>query len=80
MINDEVEFPQLRDGFGYLAVRMVLKNGEVQYALLEKPKHLNRFVVLPEIESDDNQYIILIDDLIRHRIHYIFNIFDHDST
>ncbi|MGB5981559.1 MAG: polyphosphate kinase 1 [Nonlabens sp.] len=77
MINDAVEFPQLRDGFGYLAVRMVLNDDEIHHALIEKPKHLDRFVVLPQIEGDDRQYIILIDDLIRHRMHYIFSIFDY---
>ncbi len=34
-------------------------------------------MVLPQIEGDARQYIILIDDLIRHRMHYIFNIFDY---
>lgn len=77
MINDHVDFPHLRDGFGYLAVRMVMTDESIRYALIEKPKYLNRFVVLPQIEGDDKQYIILIDDLIRHRMHYIFNIFDY---
>jgi polyphosphate kinase len=77
MINDAVEFPQLRDGFGYLAVRMVMKDDTVQYALIEKPKYLDRFVVLPNIDGDSRQYMILIDDLIRHRMHYIFSIFNY---
>ncbi|WP_124981290.1 polyphosphate kinase 1 [Nonlabens xiamenensis] len=79
MIDKEAEFPHLRDGYGYLAVRMLMKDGSVNYALIEKPKYLNRFVVLPQPENDDKQYIILIDDLIRHRMHYIFNIFDYQS-
>ncbi len=77
MINDDVEFPHLRDGYGYLAVRMVMRDDNVRYAILEKPKHLNRFVVLPDIDGDDRKYIILIDDLIRHRMHYIFSLFDY---
>jgi polyphosphate kinase len=77
MINDEVEFPQLRDGYGYLAVRMVMKDETVKYALIEKPKYLERFVVLPDLEGDHRQFIILIDDLIRHRMHYIFSIFSY---
>ena len=77
MINDHVDFPHLRDGFGYLAVRMVMTDNSIRYALIEKPKYLNRFVVLPQIDGDEKQYIILIDDLIRHRMHYIFNIFDY---
>ncbi len=79
MINEDREFPQLRDGFGYLAVRMVMKDGSVQYALIEKPKYLDRFVELPDIDGDEKQYMILIDDLIRHRMHYIFSIFDYES-
>ncbi|MFT7118093.1 MAG: polyphosphate kinase, partial [Flavobacteriales bacterium] len=77
MINDEVDFPHLRDGYGYLAVRMLMTDNSIRYALIEKPKYLNRFVVLPQIDGDQRQYIILIDDLIRHRMHYIFNIFDY---
>lgn len=77
MIDNEVDFPLLRDGYGYLAVRMLMTDDSIRYALIEKPKYLNRFVVLPQIPGDDRQYIILIDDLIRHRMHYIFNIFDY---
>ncbi|WP_167342134.1 polyphosphate kinase 1 [Nonlabens sp. SY33080] len=69
--------PSLRDGLGYLAVRMVLKNETTQYAIIEIPKYLNRFVVLPRLENDDNQYVILLDDVIRHRLHYTFDMFDY---
>jgi polyphosphate kinase len=79
MVSDDVEFPALRDGYGYLAVRMVMKDETVRYAVLEKPKHINRFVVLPDLDGDDRKYIILIDDLIRHRMHYIFSLFDYKS-
>ncbi len=75
IINDDVEFPHLRDGYGYLAVRMEMADGTIKVALIEKPKHLNRFIVLPQIDGDDKNYIILLDDLIRHRMHYIFSIF-----
>ncbi|KEZ93200.1 MULTISPECIES: polyphosphate kinase 1 [Nonlabens] len=79
MVSDESEFPTLRDGLGYLAVRMVMKDSSlpVRYALLEIPKSLNRFIELPSIDGDDKQYIILLDDLIRDRMHYIFNIFEY---
>ncbi|ARN77066.1 polyphosphate kinase 1 [Nonlabens spongiae] len=79
IIKDSLPFPQLRDGYGYLAVRMKLKDGGLQHAFIEKPKHLERFVVLPQLEGDDRQYIILLDDLIRHRMHYIFSIFDYQE-
>jgi len=78
MINDHVEFPSLRDGLGYLAVRMQLKDEKgIEYALIEIPRSLDRFVVLPSLD-DGKQYIILLDDLIRDRLHYIFNIFDYE--
>lgn len=78
MIDGKTPFPPLQDGMGYLAVRMTFKDGKVRHALIEKPKHLNRFVVLPDLE-DGNQYVILIDDLIRHRMHYLFSIFDYQD-
>jgi len=80
MLNEDTEFPSLRDGLGYLAVRMVMKDKTlpVKHALIEIPKSLSRFIELPAIENDHKQYIILLDDLIRDRMHYIFNIFDYD--
>lgn len=79
MLDNNTEFPSLRDGLGYLAVRMVMNDSNlpVKYALIEIPKSLNRFIELPAIENDDKQYIILLDDLIRDRMHYIFNIFNY---
>lgn len=78
MINELVEFPSLQDGLGYLAVRMQLKQGKgIKYALIEIPRSLDRFVVLPSLD-DGKQYVILLDDLIRDRLHYIFNIFNYE--
>jgi polyphosphate kinase len=78
MIDSKTAFPPLQDGMGYLAIRMEFKNDEVRHALIEKPKHLNRFVVLPDL-VDGKKYVILIDDLIRHRMHYLFSIFDYQK-
>jgi polyphosphate kinase len=39
---------------------------------------MNRFVVLPS--DDEKHYIILIDDVIRHNLKSIFNIFDYESV
>ncbi|AZQ44631.1 polyphosphate kinase 1 [Nonlabens ponticola] len=78
MINKDADLPPLRDGMGYLAVRMEFENSEPKLALIEKPRHLNRFVTLPDI-NDGKQYVMLIDDLIRHRMHYLFSIFDYTS-
>lgn len=90
ILNDLDEFPLLKDTSGYLAVKMVMKPKEdasilekmkfkknVRYAVIEIPKTINRFVVLPS--SNDKQYIIMLDDVIRYNLHHIFNIFDYES-
>ena len=78
ILNDLAEFPVLRDTSGYLAVKLVMNtNAEIRYAVVEIPKTINRFVVLPAV--DDKQYIILLDDVIRHNLSNIFNIFDYKS-
>lgn len=91
ILNDLAEFPLLKDTSGYLAVKLVMKTEEktkllglvkpkpeVRYAVIEIPKTINRFVVLPS--NNDKQYIILLDDVIRHNLASIFNIFDYKSV
>jgi len=89
MLNDLVEFPLIKDTSGYLAVKLVMHNNksglisqilndkEIRYAIVEIPKTINRFVVLPS--NSDKQYIILLDDVIRYSLDHIFNIFDYES-
>lgn len=90
ILNDLDEFPLLKDTSGYLAVKLVMSPTEnssilekikvkkdIRYAVIEIPKTINRFVVLPS--SNDKQYIILLDDVIRYNLHKIFNIFDYES-
>lgn len=50
---------------------------KTQYALIELPSTLDRFVELPKI--GEKHYIIMIDDVIRFCIHRIFNIFTYES-
>ncbi|GGF02795.1 polyphosphate kinase 1 [Flavobacterium limi] len=78
ILNDLAVFPVLKDTLGYLAVRLELANDEIRYALIEIPKNINRFVVLPS--EDEKQYVILIDDVIRYKLKSIFNIFDFKSV
>ena len=79
ILNDLAEFPVLKDSLGYLAVKLVMKkNQEVRYAIIEIPKMINRFVVLPS--SNEKQYVILIDDVIRMNLSSIFNIFNYESV
>jgi len=65
-----------------LAVRLVKnlsklkrssKTQEVHYALIEIPSSLNRFVVLPE--EDQKNYVMMLDDVIRHCLNRIFFMF-----
>jgi polyphosphate kinase len=91
ILNDLAEFPLLIDTSGYLAVKLVMKpttakksllnlvkpKKEVTYALIEIPRTINRFVELPS--HDDKHYIIFLDDVIRHNLSSIFNIFDYES-
>ncbi len=90
ILNDLAEFPTLKDTSGYLAIKLVMKpvakssilgmtkaKPEIRYALIEIPTTINRFVVLPS--SNEKQYIILLDDVIRYNLNNIFNIFDYES-
>lgn len=92
ILNDLVKVPSLKDSGAYLAIKMVMKeevrqhgiskllNRQVQdkkYVLIEIPRSIDRFVVLPE--EDGKQYIILLDDLIRFNLKTIFNIFEYES-
>ena len=79
ILNDLTEFPLLKDTAAYLAVRMVIAGDdqETRYALIEIPKGIDRFVVLPK--QGDKDYIIMLDDVIRYCLHSIFTMFDYTS-
>uniref|UniRef100_UPI004048539E polyphosphate kinase 1 n=1 Tax=Mariniflexile sp. TaxID=1979402 RepID=UPI004048539E len=77
ILNDAVVLPNLKDSAAYLAVRMLMPDDKRQFALIEIPKSINRFVELPK--KGDKSFIILIDDLLRHCLRDIFNIFDYKS-
>lgn len=91
ILNDLAEFPILKDTSGYLAVKLVMKpkekssmlglvkpKADIHYAVIEIPKTINRFVVLPS--NSEKQYIILLDDVIRYNLSHIFNIFNYESV
>lgn len=87
LLHHERDLPQLKEDGVYLAVKMCLcqrssRKGapakqEVQYALIELPKNMSRFVVLPKV--DDKHYIMFIDDIIRFSLPSIFGIFHYDA-
>lgn len=65
----------------FLIVSMKLdttSNDQNIYALIEIPKNVNRFVVLPK-SSDGKQYVMMLDDLIRYHFHMIFSFFNFKS-
>lgn len=88
VLNDLEKLPLLKDTAAYLAVKMVMskpsetseginETAKRTYILIEIPKDIERFVVLPE--RDGKQCIIILDDLIRANLHTIFNIFNYES-
>lgn len=77
VLNDLVQLPNLKDTAAYLAVKMQMKDGAKQYALIEIPKGIDRFIVLPK--QNGNNYIIMYDDLLRYCLSDIFSIFDYES-
>ncbi len=91
ILNDLAQFPLLKDTSGYLAVKLVMNSKdkgvtlnetkpklEVRYAVIEIPKTINRFVVLPS--ENEKQYVIMLDDVIRLNLSRIFDIFDYESV
>ena len=77
VVKEELELPLLKDKPAYLAVKMELLEGDKLYALIEIPKSINRFIVLPE--ENGKNYIILVDDVLRFCLDDVFQIFDYKS-
>ncbi|MFP9114245.1 polyphosphate kinase 1 [Flavobacterium sp. RHBU_3] len=84
VLNDLKEFPLLKDTAGYLAVKMVMppkREGDtdkrVRYAIIEMPRTVSRFVILPSV--NEKQFIIMLDDVVRYNLDNIFNIFKYES-
>jgi polyphosphate kinase len=77
ILNDSLELPVLKDISAYLAVKMELTNEQKQFALIEIPKSMDRFIVLPSIGG--KSYIMILDDLLRYCLDDIFNIFNYNS-
>ncbi|TYK64806.1 polyphosphate kinase 1 [Colwellia echini] len=86
ILNENVNLADhINDDATYLMVSMT-KNSLEQYALVEVPSsNVPRFLILPELEStndngDKGTSIILLDNIIRHSLHHIFNgFFEFDS-
>jgi polyphosphate kinase len=76
MLNEDIALPELKDISAYLTVKMSSSQGKDQVALIEISSAMNRFIVLPSKEN--NNYIIMIDDILRYCLDDIFNIFNYD--
>ncbi|MCW3107678.1 MAG: ppk1 [Segetibacter sp.] len=79
LIESIPQFPYLREKSIYLGVVMRKINSayEQKYALIEIPtRALGRFVLLPSITGE--QYIILLEDVIRFNLPSIFSYFGFD--
>ena len=79
MIESLPELPYLRDKSIYLGVVMMKKDSayKQQYALIEVPsKSLGRFLLLPSKSTETD--IILLEDIIRVNLPYIFSYFGYD--
>lgn len=80
MLDKLEEFPVLKDRTIYLAVKLsnTVKAEKRRYSLIEIPTNvLPRFIKLPSAHNED--YIILLDDIIRHNMKDIFFLFDYDA-
>lgn len=79
ILSDELPFPHLNDDSIYLGVKMIEYDKiKVRYAIIEIPKDLNRFSVLPSFDSDIKK-VMLIDDIIRLGLMEVFSIFNFDT-
>jgi polyphosphate kinase len=80
MLNQVKHFPYLKDKSIYLAIKLSVEGKPklTQYALVEIPtEQVSRFVILPS--SNGSQYVILLDDIIRHNLPEVFFMFHFDK-
>ncbi|MBS1495631.1 MAG: polyphosphate kinase 1 [Bacteroidetes bacterium] len=80
MIESLQAFPVLNDKSIYLACKLSKKDKSIpqRFALVAIPvRHLPRFIILPSRRQE--QYIILLEDVIRFCLPQIFSFFGYDS-
>jgi polyphosphate kinase len=81
ILKDEEQ--DFTDNKAFLAIKMEITfsensaKGEKLYAVIEMPKEVDRFVVLPP--EGEKQNLMMLDDLIRYHFHLIFSMFNFDS-
>ncbi|MES2559645.1 MAG: polyphosphate kinase 1 [Bacteroidota bacterium] len=80
LIDDLKHIPHLKDRSIYLAVRLsdTTEALKPKHALIEIPGDaLKRFYILPR--TDENTFIMFLDDVIRISLKHIFSIFDYNT-
>ena len=79
MLESIQAFPILNDKSIYLACKLSKKDGSIpqKFALVSVPSRLPRFVTLPSTEQGN--YIILLEDIIRFCLPNIFSYFGYDT-
>lgn len=72
-LKSSTQLPELNDASIYFVIRISLKSGKVQYALLEIPTdRVGRFVVIPPQGSRRKKAIIVVDNIIRYCLKEVF--------
>lgn len=79
MLHNIEGFPYLKDKAIYLATKLTGREASVatEYALIEIPGNISRFLVLPT--DGKNKYLIILDDVIRFCLSDVFTIFHFDK-
>lgn len=78
MLNKHTPFPRLKDSGIYLAVKMEWDDKQKKrFALIKIPSAFQRFY---RMSKDDQEYVILLDDIIRLNMDMIFSIFTYDRV
>ena len=74
IVLDKIKkMPKFEDNLSFILVKLKNKYDQSQHAILHFPKNLKRFIQLPS--NDDNDYVVMIDDIIRYYLKKIFKIF-----
>lgn len=76
MLDYQKPFPRVKDKVIYLAAKLYTENTP-DYALIEVPETVPRFLVLPS--KGDSQFLIILDDVIRLCLPKVFEIFEYKN-
>lgn len=82
VMDDRYELPYLKDKAIYQIISLEKKDRLIprRFAILEIPTDsLSRFYVLPKVQGIADEFVILLDDIIRANMDKIFHIFEYDE-